>query len=361
MIEKVILLNFMTTLAWGHKQGHHSYSHSDVEQGILGTFVNFCKEFLFPFNARYNSLLATLIIQLLPCLIIYWIPGMRKLCNSNGMSGSLNLLVAFAMGTLLGDIFLHLLPEIFSSIDIQDHELAHQQYVITGSAICAGYMIFFVLEKTLGIIFLGADQQVKLSDHSHSHSHSHSRPHNHGEEADLNHSHSSGHDTATQDTLLKKRKEETPEKHSSMVNPPPPRSTISVYLNIISGFIHNITDGIAIASSFYSSKHVGVTTTIAIMFHEIPHELGDFAILTSNGFTFTQAFKSQLINAVGSLTGTAIGCALNEITAQQQDDQLYLQSLLPQCAQWSQLFYRLSNLRLSLTTGGFLYLSLIHI
>ena len=57
------------------------------------------------------------------------------------------------------------------------------------------------------------------------------------------------------------------------------------YLNIIGDGIHNFTDGVIIAIAFLSSSAVGIATTIAIVAHEIPHELGNFAILLYGGFS----------------------------------------------------------------------------
>jgi zinc transporter 7 len=50
-------------------------------------------------------------------------------------------------------------------------------------------------------------------------------------------------------------------------------------LNIIADATHNFTDGMAIAASFLVSRQVGLTTSLAVLFHEVPHEIGDYAIL----------------------------------------------------------------------------------
>jgi solute carrier family 39 (zinc transporter), member 7 len=67
----------------------------------------------------------------------------------------------------------------------------------------------------------------------------------------------------------------------------------SAWLCIISDFTHNITDGLAISASFYISPSIGAVTTMAVFFHEIPHEVGDFAILVQSGFTKYQAILAQ--------------------------------------------------------------------
>lgn len=79
------------------------------------------------------------------------------------------------------------------------------------------------------------------------------------------------------------------------------------YLNIIGDGFHNFIDGVVIAASFLHSVPVGITTTIAIIFHEIPQEIGDFSILIHGGFSRAKAllfnFASALVAVVGGLLG----------------------------------------------------------
>lgn len=77
-------------------------------------------------------------------------------------------------------------------------------------------------------------------------------------------------------------------------------------------FTHNITDGLAMSASFYASPTIGATTTVAVFFHEIPHEVGDFALLVQSGFSKRAAMGAQFVTAVGALLGTLIGIAVQE-------------------------------------------------
>lgn len=77
-------------------------------------------------------------------------------------------------------------------------------------------------------------------------------------------------------------------------------------------FTHNITDGLAMSSSFYASPTIGATTTVAVFFHEIPHEVGDFALLIQSGFSKRAAMGAQFLTALGALLGTLIGIAVQE-------------------------------------------------
>lgn len=67
------------------------------------------------------------------------------------------------------------------------------------------------------------------------------------------------------------------------------------------------------SASFYASPTIGATTTVAVFFHEIPHEVGDFALLVQSGFSKRAAMGSQFITALGALLGTLIGIAVQEL------------------------------------------------
>lgn len=97
---------------------------------------------------------------------------------------------------------------------------------------------------------------------------------------------------------------------------PSPSSSIrlSAYLNLIADFTHNITDGLALSSSFYASPTLGATTTAAVFFHEIPHEVGDFALLIQSGFGKKRAMAAQFVTALGAFLGTALGIAVQELS-----------------------------------------------
>ena len=62
-----------------------------------------------------------------------------------------------------------------------------------------------------------------------------------------------------------------------------PRVSASGYLNLLADFFHNFTDGLAIGASFLAGRNIGLVTTVTILFHEIPHEIGDYAILIQSG------------------------------------------------------------------------------
>lgn len=73
------------------------------------------------------------------------------------------------------------------------------------------------------------------------------------------------------------------------------------------------------SASFYASPTIGATTTVAVFFHEIPHEVGDFALLIQSGFSKKAAMGSQFITAIGALIGTLIGIAIQEFGSPDSD------------------------------------------
>jgi zinc transporter 7 len=74
---------------------------------------------------------------------------------------------------------------------------------------------------------------------------------------------------------------------------------VAAWLNLIADATHNFTDGLAIGATFLYSQSAGITTTIAVFFHEIPHEIGDYAILIQSGFSKKNAMFAQLATAIG--------------------------------------------------------------
>ena len=147
------------------------------------------------------------------------------------------MFVSYAVGALLGVVFLDLLPHIFES-GTKSHEAA--------AWILAGIMAFFVLEKLV------------LWRHNHDHAgqaeaaivHSHAHPHTHAHSP----ASASGRET-------------------------------SAWMIIIGDGFHNFTDGLAIAAAFLADFRLGVVTSVAIIAHELPQELGDFLVLIHSGFS----------------------------------------------------------------------------
>jgi zinc and cadmium transporter len=77
-------------------------------------------------------------------------------------------------------------------------------------------------------------------------------------------------------------------------------------VNLISDGLHNLLDGMVIGASYLVSKSLGVATTLAVILHEIPQELGDFSILVSSGLSVRRALQLNLLCALTAVLGTAI-------------------------------------------------------
>jgi len=79
------------------------------------------------------------------------------------------------------------------------------------------------------------------------------------------------------------------------------------YLNLIGNTIHNFTDGLIIGASFITSVNLGLIATLAIIFHEIPQELGDFGVLIYGGFGKAKAMLYNFLSALTAILGTFAG------------------------------------------------------
>jgi len=163
--------------------------------------------------------------------------------------------------------------------------------------------------------FMMIDKIVRIVHQSGGHGHSHG--HSHGQKEKVN-------KTDKSDKKDKKDKKDKNEKKNNddddddvsthHDHTSPPVSAVAAYLNLIADFSHNITDGLAVGASFRASHSLGVITTLAVLLHELPHEIGDFAILIQAGFTKKQAMIAQLYTAVGAMVGAVIGLSAEGYT-----------------------------------------------
>jgi len=79
--------------------------------------------------------------------------------------------------------------------------------------------------------------------------------------------------------------------------------------------VHNFTDGMAIATSFSVSLETGITTAIAVLIHEIPHEIGDLAILVKSGYSQFQVILIQLLTGFACLLGVLAGTYIKNMNS----------------------------------------------
>lgn len=86
-------------------------------------------------------------------------------------------------------------------------------------------------------------------------------------------------------------------------------------LVLVSDIIHNFLDGVIIAASFLVSVPVGLATTLAVVLHEIPQEVGDFAVLLHAGYTKRRAIFLNFLTALSAFFGAALFFAIGEYAA----------------------------------------------
>jgi zinc and cadmium transporter len=79
------------------------------------------------------------------------------------------------------------------------------------------------------------------------------------------------------------------------------------YLNIMGDVLHNFSDGLIMGAVFVVDIKLGIATTIAIIVHEIPHELGNFMVLIYGGFSKFKALFFNFISALFAIVGTLFG------------------------------------------------------
>lgn len=269
-------------------------------------------------------------------------------------------MVAFAVGGLLGDVFFHLMPEIFLG-EVPEGEVRavlveSNKNLLLGVAILIGFVTFVAMDKGL---------RIGVGGEAHSRSHGHAKGEANGhivaathDEATTNSASPNNANTARQRKQDNKKQPSSQSKSTSKPSnaPEKPPIKLSAYLSIIADFTHNITDGLALSSSFYASPTIGATTTLAVFCHEIPHEVGDFALLIQGGMSKKVAMGLQFVTALGAVLGTIIGISVQEfgggVSAEGVVAGVGNQGLLGTSLSWGDML-------LPFTAGTFLYVGTV--
>jgi zinc and cadmium transporter len=166
----------------------------------------------------------------------------------NARTAWIPMLISYAIGALLGAVFLEILPHAFELSGSMDKMAA---------TVLFGILLFFVLEKLVLWRHCHGDEceahaaPAPVRDHGHDHG----------------------------------------------------RSGMMI---IIGDTFHNFVDGILIAAAFMTDFKLGAVTALAIIAHEIPQEVGDFLILLHSGYTKRQAFIFNLLSSLATLVGGVI-------------------------------------------------------
>jgi zinc and cadmium transporter len=83
-----------------------------------------------------------------------------------------------------------------------------------------------------------------------------------------------------------------------------------VIMNLVGDAVHNFIDGLVIGASYLTSLPVGIATTIAIMLHEIPQEIGDFGVMVHGGVKRKRALLLNFVTALTAIAGTVISLSV---------------------------------------------------
>ncbi len=153
------------------------------------------------------------------------------------------LLISYAVGALLGAVFIELLPHAF--------EIAPNPQLLAGT-ILGGILAFFILEKLV------------LWRHCH---------------------------------------QELCEAHDPHAAPDPHDHGRSGMMILVGDTLHNFVDGIIIAAAFIADTELGVVTALAIVAHEIPQEVGDFLILLHSGYSKRAALALNMASSAAMVLG----------------------------------------------------------
>lgn len=226
------------------------------------------------------------------------------------MQPRLKTLLAFASGGLLGDAFLHLIPHAIQphshgenghghghSHHHGEEEEGHGHDMRVGLWVLAGIIMFLAVEKGVRLI------KKDAGGHGHSHGGVSKK-----EKTSPPTSPSKKDNKTSSKNDKKKAEADAAKAKGKAVKKEPKKDQIKIagYLNLAADFTHNFTDGLAIGASYLAGNSIGVITTITILLHEVPHEIGDFAILVKSGCSKKKAMMLQLTTAIGALAGTVL-------------------------------------------------------
>ncbi len=188
--------------------------------------------------------------------------GVLLLLSDRTRERMMPVLVSFAIGTLLGAAFLALLPHALDSPEVTAHGIA-----------------FTVLLALLGFFLL---EKMVVWRHCHTY------------DCEVHGGNPAPFEIGARFTAY----------HDGAVERARTAATGSLIL--VGDGIHNLVDGVLIAAAFLTDVHLGIVTAVAVIAHEIPQELGDFAILLMSGYTRRRALAYNVLSSLTMVIGGVV-------------------------------------------------------
>ncbi|XP_041867214.1 zinc transporter ZIP4 [Melanotaenia boesemani] len=213
--------------------------------------------------------------------------------------------ISMAVGSLTGDALLHLLPMVLglhvhsddgSSQSSHDHEET-PDYIYKMLAGIGGIYLFYLMEKTFSLVTHNKNQ------HHHGEE---SEPHHcdHGRVLEMYHQEKKQRDKSQSSSKADLVDNEVEKKERTR------NQRLLPYMITIGDSIHNFADGLAIGAAFGVSWKSGLATSLAVLCHELPHELGDFAVLLYSGLSVRRALLLNFCSALTSFIGLYIALSV---------------------------------------------------
>uniref|UniRef100_A0A0N5ADX6 Zinc transporter ZIP8 n=1 Tax=Syphacia muris TaxID=451379 RepID=A0A0N5ADX6_9BILA len=199
----------------------------------------------------------------------------------------LTFFVTLGVGTLSGSAIFHLIPEAF---ELQNYI---PNYLHKAAMIVAGVYLFHIVDKTLTIIcdFKEVSFLITFLQRS---------------SIQPNSNQSSNKKNFTESPLAVQERKESISSHKSHISP-------VAWLVIFGDGLHNFIDGLSIGAAFNESFWDGISISVAVLCEELPHELGDCAILINSGMSNKKALIYNLLSASTCFIGYVIGVLVGEM------------------------------------------------
>ncbi|XP_067824964.1 zinc transporter ZIP4 [Heptranchias perlo] len=245
----------------------------------------------------YGSI-ATLIVSL--CAVFGIVIVAFTTCT-NAYQYVIQTFISLAVGSLTGDAVLHLIPSflgLHSHMDDQGHSHLSASHTWKLLAVLGGIYVFFLMEKIFGLL-------MEDDDDEHDHHHC---------------DHVLALQAFKEDQKNEQKKNQTISQVELMAsevslevdysNRPNKGLRVLPYMIVIGDGIHNFADGLALGAAFSVSWKTGLATTLAVLCHELPHEMGDFAILLHSGISVKKAVFLNFGSALTAFIGLYISLAV---------------------------------------------------